>query len=52
MEADELPELKTEEQIHNWLALAHANGMSFKDVLILHEKILDRLSYIAHFGED
>ncbi len=43
MEADELPELKTEEQVYNWLALKHANGMSLKQVLDVHTLILTRI---------
>lgn len=40
MEEDDFPELKTEEEIAGYLALRHANGVSFKDILALHRFIL------------
>lgn len=43
MEENDLPELKTAEDVAGYLALKHANGMKFKDVLDLHTRILCRI---------
>lgn len=43
LEPDDVPVLKTPEEVAGYLALKHANGMSFKDLLELHTLILTRI---------
>jgi hypothetical protein len=43
MDENDLPELKTAEEVAGYLALKHANGMPFKQVLDLHTLILTRI---------
>lgn len=52
MEPNDVPELKTPEEIAGWLALKHANGMPFKQVLDLHTLILTRIGrdYVETWG--
>src|SRR5690606_4975414 len=52
MAEDDLPELKTPEEIAGYLALKHANGMKFKDLLELHTLILTRIGrdYVREWG--
>ncbi|MCA1840225.1 MAG: hypothetical protein LC723_07840, partial [Actinobacteria bacterium] len=44
MEEDDIPELKTSEEVAGWLALKHANGMPFKQVLDIHTLVLTRIA--------
>ena len=52
MEPDDIPELRTAEEVAGYLALKHANGMPFKDVLDLHTVILTRIGrqYVDKWG--
>jgi hypothetical protein len=52
MDEDDIPELKTPEAIAGFLALKHANGMSFKQVLDIHTLILTRIGrdYVKTWG--
>jgi hypothetical protein len=52
MEPHDVPELKTPEEIAGYLALKHANGMPFKQVLDLHTLILTRIGrdYVETWG--
>lgn len=52
MEENDLPELNTPEEIAGYLALKHANGMSFKQLLDLHTLILTRIGrdYVKVWG--
>ena len=48
----DIPELKTAEDVAGWLALKHANGMPFKQVLDIHTLILTRIGreYASRWG--
>jgi hypothetical protein len=44
MEEDDLPKLRTAEEMAGYLALKHANGMKMADVLDLHTRLLAKIS--------